>query len=72
MKPFQSFRNLLKRIHRDERGVVSLETVLIVGAIAIPVLIIIIKFGWPKIKAYFDKGMQDLEQNSDKAIQGNN
>ena len=27
------------------------------------------KFGWPKIKAYFDKGMQDLQQNSDKAIQ---
>ena len=70
MKTFKSFRDLLKKIHQDDRGVVSLETVLIIGAIAIPVLIIIVKFGWPKIKAYFDKGMQDLEQNSDKAIQG--
>ncbi|MCC7424039.1 MAG: hypothetical protein IT428_27560 [Planctomycetaceae bacterium] len=69
MKTFKSLRNLLKKIHQDDRGVVSLETVLIIGAIAIPVLIIIVKFGWPKIKAYFDKGMQDLEQNSDKAIQ---
>lgn len=69
MKKFTSFRDLLKKVHQDERGVVSLETVLIIGAIAIPVLIIIVKFGWPKIKAYFDKGMQDLEQNSDKAIQ---
>ena len=69
MRTFGSLRNLLRKVHRDERGVVSLETVLIIGAIAIPVLIIIIKFGWPKIKAYFDKGMQDLEQNSDKAIQ---
>lgn len=70
MKAFSSFRDLLRKVHRDERGVVSLETVLIIGAIAIPVLIIIIKFGWPKIKAYFDKGMQDLQNNSDKAIQG--
>lgn len=69
MKTIKSLRNLLKKIHQDDRGVVSLETVLIIGAIAIPVLIIIVKFGWPKIKAYFDKGMQDLEQNSDKAIQ---
>ena len=69
MKSFGALKNLVRRIHRDERGVVSLETVLIIGAIAIPVLIIIVKFGWPKIKAYFDKGMQDLEQNSDRAIQ---
>lgn len=66
-----SLRKLFQRIHRDERGVVSLETVLIIAAIALPVLIIIIKFGWPRIKAYFDEGLDELERESDDAIQGN-
>jgi Flp pilus assembly pilin Flp len=66
-----SLRKLLERIHRDERGVVSLETVLIIAAIALPVLIIIIKFGWPRIKEYFDEGLDELERETDDAIQGN-
>jgi hypothetical protein len=66
-----SLRKILQRIHRDERGVVSLETVLIIAAIALPVLIIIIKFGWPRIKEYFDEGLDELERESDDAIQGN-
>ena len=63
--------SLLKRVHRDERGAVSLETILIIGAIALPILIFIIKFGWPKIRDYFFKGMRDLESESDSLIQGN-
>jgi Flp pilus assembly pilin Flp len=66
-----SLRKLFKRLHQDERGVVSLETVLIIAAVALPVLIIIIKFGWPKIKSYFDTGMNQLERESNNAIQGN-
>jgi Flp pilus assembly pilin Flp len=66
-----SLRKLFQRLHRDERGVVSLETVLIIAAIALPVLIIIIKFGWPRIKSYFDEGLDNLERESDDAIQGN-
>ena len=66
-----SLRQIFKRLHRDERGVVSLETVLIIAAIALPILIIIIKFGWPRIKAYFDEGMNELERETDDAIQGN-
>lgn len=66
-----SLRQIFKRLHRDERGVVSLETVLIIAAVALPILIIIIKFGWPRIKAYFDEGMNDLERETDDAIQGN-
>ena len=66
-----SLRKLFQRLHRDERGVVSLETVLIIAAVALPVLIIIIKFGWPKIKAYFDEGMNELESETEDAIQGN-
>ncbi len=66
-----SLREVFKKLHRDERGVVSLETVLIIAAVALPVLIIIIKFGWPRIKSYFDTGMNQLERESNDAIQGN-
>ena len=59
---------LLRRLHRDERGALTLETVLIIAAIALPVLIVIIKFGWPAIRNYFDKGLQALEQRTDEAV----
>ncbi len=39
--PFRFFA----KIHKDEKGAVSIETVLIIAVIAIPILIIIIKFG---------------------------
>lgn len=59
-------RTPLRRIHRDQRGAVTLETILIIGAIAIPILIFIVKFGWPRIRDYFFRGMQELEQESDR------
>ncbi len=68
MKKSASLRALLKRVHQDERGVVSLETILIIGAIALPILIFLIKVGWPRVKDYFQKGMDDLEEGSDNAI----
>lgn len=58
---------LLGRVHRDEEGAVSLETILIVGAIALPILIFLIKIGWPRVKAYFNQGLQDLEDERDAA-----
>ena len=48
-----TLRKLLQRVHRDEEGAVSLETILIIGAIAIPVLIFILKVGWPRIRTFF-------------------
>ena len=65
-----AFRTILKRVHNDERGAVSLETILIIGAIALPILIFLLKFGWPKIKNYFNRGMDDLENQSDRVKQG--
>lgn len=56
-----SLLKVLRRIHEDEEGAVSLETVLIIGAIALPVLIFLLKVGWPRIKAYFTSGMDDLD-----------
>ena len=61
------FRELLGRIHRDDRGAVSLETILIIGAIALPVLIFLIKFGWPRIRDYFMQGLDNLEDGANNA-----
>ena len=65
----QAWSRLLKKVHHDEQGAVSIETILIVGAIALPILIFIIKVGWPRIKQYFTTGMGDLEQGSNAAQQ---
>ena len=69
MQTSPSIWTLVKRVHKDQRGAVSLETVLIVGAIAIPILIFIIKWGWPRIRDYFNKGMDELEQESNRVIE---
>ncbi|MBO11349.1 MAG: hypothetical protein CMJ68_11390 [Planctomycetaceae bacterium] len=58
---------VLRRLHRDERGALTLETVLIIAAIALPVLIVIVKYGWPAIRNYFDRGLESLEQSTDEA-----
>ena len=62
-----SLRELLRQVHQDEEGAVSIETVLIIGAIALPILIFIILKGWPRIKEYFNKGLEDLEGGADQA-----
>ncbi len=64
------WRRLLHRLHRDERGSVSLETILIVAAIALPILIFILKFGWPKIRDYFNTGMENLENEGNRTANG--
>ncbi len=58
------FRNLMQRIHRDERGAVSLETILIIGAIAIPILIFLVRVAWPKIEDIFMQNVDELEDSS--------
>ena len=63
-----SLRSLLARVHRDEEGAVSLETILIVGAIALPILIFLFKVGWPRVKSYFNQGLEDLEQERPNAV----
>ncbi len=64
-----SFGDLLAKIHEDEDGGPSIETVLIIGAIALPILIFLIKFGWPRIKAYFEKGLDDLESGTEQGTE---
>ena len=64
-----SWRSLLARVHRDERGAVSIETILIIAAIALPILIFILRVGWPRIKAYFNRGLEDVENAGANAVQ---
>ncbi|MBN1395776.1 MAG: hypothetical protein JW959_12205 [Pirellulales bacterium] len=62
-----SLWGLLRKVHRSQDGAVSLETILIIGAIAIPILIFLIKVGWPVIKNYFTQGLTDLQEGADEA-----
>jgi len=66
-KSKSGWRKLLRQLHEDQRGAVSIETVLIIAAIALPILIFVLKFGWPKIKSFFNQGMQDLEGSAQQA-----
>ncbi len=65
-----SLKRLLSRVHQDQRGAVSLETILIIAAIAIPILIFLLKFGWPRIRSYFEDGLNQLETESDNVSGG--
>lgn len=62
-----SLWSLLRKVHENEEGAMSLETVLVIGAIALPCLIFIIKVGWPMIKLYFTKGVEELQAGADTA-----
>lgn len=64
-----TWRKLFAKVHRDERGAVSIETILIVAAIALPILIFILKVGWPRIKEYFNRGLDDVENARGNAVQ---
>lgn len=45
----------------------SIETILIIAAIALPILIFVIKVGWPRIKLWFNSQMNELESGGDDA-----
>lgn len=64
MKRILDVKRVLRRIHSDEKGGVSLETILIIGAIALPILIFLITVAWPRVKTFFEQGMTDLENGS--------
>jgi Flp pilus assembly pilin Flp len=59
-----------KSLHRDERGAVSLETILIIGAIAIPILIFLVRVGWPMVKDQFTNNTKRLQIESDRVANG--
>ena len=61
MRITKQLGRLVRRLHRDERGALTIETVLIIAAIAMPILLFIVLKVWPKISEYFNKGLNDLE-----------
>lgn len=62
-----SWLRLLREVHRDERGQVSIETVLIVAAIALPILIFLYKFAWPRIQKMFNSRISEFEGDAPAA-----
>jgi len=59
-----SLVKLLKKIHDSENGSISLETILIIGAIALPILIFLLVKAWPTIKNYFNQGLEDVTNDA--------
>lgn len=70
MKTINSIKSLLKRVHDNEKGGVSLETILIIAAIALPILIFLITVAWPRVQQFFETGMSELEIEADAAANG--
>ena len=58
---FAKFKHALKKFHRDERGAMSVEMILILAIVAIPVLILLYVFG-KKAIAWFQTQDQALDQ----------
>ena len=67
----RSFWNQLHRVHEDESGMVTLETILVLGAVALPILVFILKFGWPSVSEFFVSGRNELEAESRRITTGN-
>ncbi|MFP6612793.1 MAG: hypothetical protein VB835_10820, partial [Pirellulales bacterium] len=61
-----SLWSLLRKVHQDEKGAVSLETILVVALIALPILIFLYNYGWPRIRQYFSEGLDELEEGRDE------
>lgn len=66
----KNFHQLVRELHQDRRGAVSLEVILIIGAIVLPILTYILKFGWPTIRDYFNNGIEVLEIESNNVTSG--
>ncbi len=67
MKSLSNLKNVLHRVNQDEKGGLSLETILIIGAIALPILIFLIAVAWPRVQEFFNQGMTDLQQGATTA-----
>jgi len=55
---------VLREVHRNERGTVSIETILIIGAIAVPVALFLYKYWNSNISPWFTNAVKDLEDTS--------
>lgn len=58
-----------RRLHSDERGAVTIETILLIGAVAVPVLIFLLRFGWPTMRKTFVDGVSQVHNEADRAAE---
>ncbi|MBX3441900.1 MAG: hypothetical protein KF774_05795 [Planctomyces sp.] len=59
-----------RRTRNGRRGALSIETILILAAVAVPILIFLLKVGWPKIQRYFNESTDNLIEESYNAQGG--
>ena len=64
MHSFLARRRTAKPAGLMRRAALSIETILILAAIAVPILIFILKVGWPKIQKYFNESTDTLIEES--------
>jgi len=58
---FANTRQFLKRLHRDDHGKMSVEMILLLALIALPIIILLAIFR-DKIVGWFHKQSTDLDQ----------
>ncbi len=70
MQSFLARRRSTRPMGSVRRAALSIETILILAAIAVPILIFILKVGWPKIQKYFNESTDTLIEESYNTQQG--
>ena len=58
-------KNYFRSIHRSDRGAMSVETILIIAIIAVPLIIVLFIFR-QKIVGWFSNQSSDLEQRANQ------
>ena len=66
MKAISRLKRELQTLHRDENGAEMIEYVLIIAAVALPILGIIVWF-WQDIQEWFKGGYETLKSDVDQA-----
>jgi hypothetical protein len=70
MRPFSIRLRAERSGSRLRRAALSVETILILAAISVPILIFMLKVGWPKIQKYFNESTDTLIEESYNAQGG--
>jgi len=68
MERVRRVAKVLRKLHRDERGADMVEYILIIAAVALPLLGVIIWF-WGDIKTWVQGGYQDVRDSAEDAGQ---
>ncbi|QDU40911.1 hypothetical protein Mal4_52740 [Maioricimonas rarisocia] len=70
MKRCREVWRKIRTFHRNESGALSLETVLILGAVAVPLLVFVLRFGWPRVRLMFEDRLDGVHDEADRIREG--